>query len=317
MSLPSGMKESRRFLELLDLRQIEFAVAAEARAQVVIAGPVNSGKSTLFNLLKGQQLSAVSAVPGTTTELLAQRFGPFWLVDTPGFDEIAGDPRVASANRAIDGSEVAILVLDAAAGVRQSDADLYRDLRMRGLPTVVVLNKIDLIKKDIKAAVRDAEMKLGVPIIPISAKAGTNVAEKLIPAIIESHPRMAVTVGRALPRFRRVAGRRVIREFGGGGIADRGRANPRSRYSDPDRGACAYAAAISRDLWTDVHRRTRARTALSHRWRCAGTLWCSRSYQADPRRWLDRRRDRRWRGDVGDGSGGDGLLRGRAEALAD
>jgi small GTP-binding protein len=206
------MKESRRFLESLDLRQIESAVAAEARAQVVIAGPVNSGKSTLFNLLKGQQLSAVSAVPGTTTESLAQRFGPFWLVDTPGFDEIAGDPRVASANRAIDGSEVAILVLDAAAGVRQSDADLYRDLRMRGLPTVVVLNKIDLIKKDLKAAVRDAEMKLGVPIIPISAKVGTNVAEKLIPAIIEAHPRMAVTVGRALPRFRRVAARRVIRE---------------------------------------------------------------------------------------------------------
>lgn len=210
--LPSRLKDTRRFIESLDLKQIEAAVASEARAQVSITGPVNSGKSTLFNQLKGQQLSAVSAVPGTTTETIAERFGPFWLVDTPGVGEVSGTDRTESAMRAVDNSQIAILVLDASAGIRQSDLDFYRDLRARGLPVVVVLNKMDLIKQDLKAVLRNAEIKLGVPIIPISAKHGTNVADKLIPAIIQAHPTMAVTVGRALPKFRRTAARSVVRE---------------------------------------------------------------------------------------------------------
>ncbi len=212
MNLPSRLRDARRFIETIDLRQIEDAVAAEARAQMIIVGPVNSGKSTLFNQLKGQKLSAVSAVPGTTTEVVSERFGPFWLLDTPGLGEIAGSLHAQKALDALDRADVAILVLDGAAGVRQPDAELYRQVRTLGLPVVVALNKIDLIRRDLKAVVRDAEVKLGVPVIPVSAKKGTNVADKLIPAIIDSHPRMAVTIGRSLPRYRKIAAKRVIRE---------------------------------------------------------------------------------------------------------
>ncbi len=214
MGLPTTIRDSRRFLESLDLKQIEAAVAAESRAQLVICGPVNSGKSTLFNQLKGQQLSAVSAVPGTTRETLAERFGPFWLIDTPGLGEVQGDQQTASAMRALDGADIAVLVLDASAGVRQSDAELYRDLRARGLPVVVALNKIDLVKKDARLVQQNAELKLGVPVIPISARHGTHIPDKLLPAIIDSHPRMAVTIGRALPRYRKMASQRVVRESG-------------------------------------------------------------------------------------------------------
>jgi len=210
--LPSGLKEQRKLLDSLNLQKIELSVVAEARAHITITGPVNSGKSTLFNQLKGQQLSVVSAVPGTTKDSLAEHFGPFLLVDTPGMDEVLGDARTQSALQAIDRADVAILVLDASAGVRQSDAVLYRDLRARGLPVIVVLNKIDLIKKDIKAVLQNAELKLGVPMIPISAKQGTNVAEKLIPALINAHPGMAVTIGRALPKYRRRAAQRIVQE---------------------------------------------------------------------------------------------------------
>src|SRR5688572_33461109 len=93
--LPSGLKQQRRFLDTIDLKQIEAAVTSEARTQITITGPVNSGKSTLFNQLKGQQLSAVSPIPGTTTESIAEQFGPFWLVDTPGLGEVSGDDRTA------------------------------------------------------------------------------------------------------------------------------------------------------------------------------------------------------------------------------
>jgi small GTP-binding protein len=212
MNLPSRLKDARRFIETLDLHQIEATIADETRAQLVIIGPVNSGKSTLFNKLKGQKLSSVSAVPGTTRQLVSERFGPFSLVDTPGMGEVSGSAHAAAALQAVERASVVILVLDAAAGVRQSDADLLRQVGAMGLPVVVALNKIDLIRRDFKQVVRDAEMKLGVPVIPISAKNGSGIADQLIPAVIESHPRMAVTVGRALPRYRKIAAARVVGE---------------------------------------------------------------------------------------------------------
>ncbi len=212
MNLPTRLRDTRNLLETLDLRQMEAAVAQEARAQLVIIGPVNSGKSTLFNQLKGQQLSPVSAVPGTTTDLISERFGPFWLVDTPGLDEAQGSARARKALDALDRADVVVLVLDAAAGLRQSDVNLHHQVRALGLSTIVVLNKIDLIKRDLRQVIQDAESKIGAPVIPISAKKGTNIAQDLIPAIIDAHPRMAVTVGRALPRYRKVAAGRVIRE---------------------------------------------------------------------------------------------------------
>ncbi len=212
MNVPSSLKEARRFFETFDLRQMEAAVAEEARAQLVIVGPVNSGKSTLFNQIKGQKLSQVSAVPGTTRGIISEQFGPFWLVDTPGLGEVSGSQTASAALKAIDRAAVVILVLDASAGVRQSDADLYRRVVQQGLPVVVALNKVDLIRKDLTRVLTDAELKLGVPIIPISAKTGGGLADKLIPAIIDSHPQMALTIGRALPRYRKVAAGRVIRE---------------------------------------------------------------------------------------------------------
>lgn len=212
MSLPTRLRDARRLIETLDLRRIEAAVAQEAHARLVIIGPVNSGKSTLFNQLKGQRVSPVSAVPGTTREAVAERFGPFVLIDTPGFGEAGGGDRGAIALRTLGQADVALLVLDASAGIRKDDVELYQQSRDLGLSTVVVLNKIDLIKGQVEAVVCDAERVLGAPIIPISAKRGTNVASDLIPAVIDADPRMAVTIGRALPRFRQIAARSIIRE---------------------------------------------------------------------------------------------------------
>ncbi len=214
MNLPSRLRDARNLLGMLDLHEIEAAVAQEARAQLVIIGPVNSGKSTLFNQLKGQRVSSVSAVPGTTKVPVSEHFGPFWLVDTPGLGEAMGAERTASAMNALNRADVVILVLDAAAGIRQGDIDLYREVRAQGMAVVPVLNKIDLIKKDLPEVLRDAERKLRAPLIPISAQKGTNIAQQLIPAVIDAHPRMAVTIGRSLPHFRSMAARRVIRESG-------------------------------------------------------------------------------------------------------
>ena len=210
--LPATLLEVRRLFEALDWQGMAHQVEAEARTQVAIVGPVNSGKSTLFNTLAGREISPVAAVPGTTRELQHEQWGPFTLTDTPGFGEVNGVDRADIAQQGARQASAIVLVLDAVAGVRQSDLVLLRQLRATGKPVIVVLNKIDLLKKDQDRVADDARHKLGEPdLIPISAREGTNVARPLLPTLIDAHPSLAVALGRALPAYRRRAANTVIR----------------------------------------------------------------------------------------------------------
>ncbi|HEM61317.1 MAG TPA: GTP-binding protein, partial [Chloroflexi bacterium] len=170
-----------------------------------------SGKSTLINLLSGKQVSPVTAVPGTTKKVVSQRLGPFTLIDTPGFGEVNGVERGETALAAMREADLAVLVFDGAAGLRREDYELYQRLRAEKIPLVVALNKIDLIGRDLSLVVSDAQSKLGVSVVPISAKKGTNVATLLLPRIVEMRPALAVALGRELPFHRRRMTRSVIR----------------------------------------------------------------------------------------------------------
>jgi small GTP-binding protein len=209
-SLPTRLTDVRNLFQALDWDRLSFRVEEEAHARLAIVGPVNSGKSTLFNLLKGRKVSAVKAVPGTTKGLVTEAFGPFTLVDTPGFGEVGGVNRAAIARAAAEEADVAVLVLDGSAGLRQSDYELYEALRAVQVPLIVALNKSDLIKRDLADVLADVEHKLGATVIAISAKTGAGVGNQLLSAIVEAHSWMAVALGRALPPFRRQLCRRLI-----------------------------------------------------------------------------------------------------------
>jgi small GTP-binding protein len=210
--LPATLAEIRRLFEALDWVQISRQVAEEARARVAIVGPVNSGKSTLFNTLKGREVSPVGAVPGTTRTLQHERWGPFTLTDTPGFGEVDGVDRANIALQGVQAANVVVLLLDAVAGVRQADYALLQQLQATGKPVVVALNKIDLVKGDLDSVLADARDKFGEPrLIPISAKEGTNVAGLFMPRLIDAHPALAVAMGRSLPGYRRQAANKVVR----------------------------------------------------------------------------------------------------------
>jgi small GTP-binding protein len=211
LKLPVVLNELRNLLKAFDRESLALDIEEEALSRLAVVGPVNSGKSTLVNLLSGRQVSAVAAVPGTTKEILTQRLGPFTLVDTPGFGEVGGVDRGNTALEAVREADVALLLFDAAAGLRQGDYELYQRLRAEKRPLVVALNKIDLIESDLRPVLADAESKLGVSVIPISARKGTNVAELLLPRIIEKRPALAVALGRELPFYRRRIARSVIR----------------------------------------------------------------------------------------------------------
>jgi small GTP-binding protein len=210
--LPVSLLEIRRMFDALDWMELARQVEEETHAGVAIVGPVNSGKSTLFNALKGREVSPIGAIPGTTRELHHEQWGPFALIDTPGFGEVDGVDRAHVALRGVHSASVIVLVLDAVAGVRQADYALLQQLKATGKPVVVTLNKIDLIKKGQESVVAHARDKLGEPnLIPISAKRGTNLGRWLLPRMVDAHPALAVALGRALPAYRRRLANKVVR----------------------------------------------------------------------------------------------------------
>jgi small GTP-binding protein len=212
MRTPSTLNELRRFVASLNWEDMMGQVKQESQSRLAILGPVNAGKSTLFNALRGRNVSSTSAVPGTTRQLVADWFGPFILVDTPGFGEVDGVDRAEIALQGIAHAAVVVFLLDAAAGLRQSDQDLYRRLVATGRPVVVAMNKIDLVGQDRALVLADASAHLdGAQVIPISAKRGEGIASHLMPAVFQADPNMAVAVGRALPAYRQMAAHQVIR----------------------------------------------------------------------------------------------------------
>lgn len=202
-SLPSNLAALRRFVNSINWQVAQKEVEEDLQRKVAILGLANSGKSTLFNALQGRYLSPVSATAGTTVEMVRGTFGPFQLIDTPGHL-----PDVQQ--KAIQEAAVVVYLLDAQQGLRPGDFDLIGQLRESEKPLVIALNKSDLIAGDVDEASSHAAARLHVQdVIPISAQNGTNVAEELLPALIETSPEAAIVLGRQLPQYRRDAANKL------------------------------------------------------------------------------------------------------------
>jgi GTP-binding protein Era len=121
---------------------------------VAVIGAPNAGKSTLVNALVGQKVAIVSDKPQTTRArimgIAIEGGAQILLVDTPGIFE----PRrrldramVAAAWTGAEDADLILFVIDSAAGLKAEVERIIAALSKRQRPLLVVLNKVDLVKK--------------------------------------------------------------------------------------------------------------------------------------------------------------------------
>ena len=155
------------------------------RSKVAVLGYPNVGKSTLVNRLSGTREAVVHEQAGVTRdrkEVDADWNGlSFTLVDTGGVD-LAGEHEMAEEIRrqslaALADSQLAVLVVDARAGLRPGDAELARELRGGGVPVIVAANKVDDGRQEGLAS-EFYGLGLGTP-MPVSATQGLGTGDLL------------------------------------------------------------------------------------------------------------------------------------------
>ena len=161
--------------------RLEEALASAGRGimqrhglRVALVGSPNVGKSSLMNALLSTDRAIVTEVPGTTRDVLEESFDldgvPIVLNDTAGLRETR-DPvetlGVERSSRALEGSDAAVLVLDASRPLLSNDEAAAARVRQAAKPTIVALNK-----RDLPHAVRidDArDLVPGAPVVHTSA----------------------------------------------------------------------------------------------------------------------------------------------------
>ena len=125
------------------------------RTHIGFFGRRNAGKSSLVNAVTGQELAVVSDVKGTTTDPVTKAMellplGPVLIIDTPGFDDegALGEKRVRKTKQILNKTDIAVLVVDAAEGMKDCDRELLAIFEEKKIPHLVVYNKCDLKEED-------------------------------------------------------------------------------------------------------------------------------------------------------------------------
>ena len=130
----------------------------EELPRITIVGRPNVGKSSLTNALLGEERNIVTSIAGTTRDSIHTRYNKFgmdfYLVDTAGMRKKGKTMEdlefysVMRSIRAIENSDVCILMLDASQGVESQDLNIFNLIVRNRKGCVIVVNKWDLIPKD-------------------------------------------------------------------------------------------------------------------------------------------------------------------------
>lgn len=165
--------------------------------RVAIVGRPNVGKSTLFNKLIGEERSVVHDMPGTTIDaidtVVQTEAGLIRFIDTAGMRRRAKTEAgletyaVLRSLDALDRADIAVLVIDATIGATGQDQRLAERISAAGCPSLVVLNKWELVateeRDNVLATVGEKLAFLGdAPVMKTTALSGKGV-HRILPAL--------------------------------------------------------------------------------------------------------------------------------------
>ena len=132
------------------------AVEEVTLPRMAVVGRPNAGKSSLINAFIGEERNIVTDIAGTTRDSIYTRYNKFgfdfFLVDTAGIrkkNKVSEDLEyysVIRSIRAIENSDVCILMLDATRGIESQDLNIFQLIQKNQKGLVVVVNKWDLVE---------------------------------------------------------------------------------------------------------------------------------------------------------------------------
>ncbi len=133
------------------------------RLQVGLFGRTNVGKSSVMNLIAGQDVALISPVPGTTTDVVDKPIellplGPVSLLDTAGIDDISelAEGRIGRTRKVLDRAEIILLITEPNVWT-DFEEKILSEIKDRKIPYIIVVNKIDLVAPtdEFKALIKD------------------------------------------------------------------------------------------------------------------------------------------------------------------
>ena len=137
------------------------------RLKIAVVGKPNAGKSSLTNRLLGFERTIVTDIAGTTRDAIDTPFEvegqKYLLIDTAGIrrkKNVTDDVEYYSVLRAFDAvrrADVCLLVVDSTEGLTEQDVKIIGYVHEQGKPSVIVMNKWDLIEKDTRTVNRFEE----------------------------------------------------------------------------------------------------------------------------------------------------------------
>lgn len=184
----------------------ETGTVEEDRIRVTFVGRPNVGKSSLVNSLLGEERVIVSNIPGTTRDAIDTPVTidgtDYLLVDTAGIrrkskvDEAVEYYSVLRALRAVERSDVVVMVLDATENVAEQDLKIAGIIKEAGKAGIILVNKWDLVDKtgktvlEYEARIRhDLDFLDYAPILFVSAKTGQRLVKlpQLVNEVMSSY----------------------------------------------------------------------------------------------------------------------------------
>lgn len=155
-----------RIVELMPKETAEEEVT-EHLPKFAIVGRPNSGKSSIVNAFIGEERNIVTNIAGTTRDSIYTRYNKFgfdfYLVDTAGIRKKAKVNEdieyysVIRSIRAIENSDVCILMIDATRGIEGQDANIFSLIQRNRKGLVVCVNKWDIVENKSTAAIKTFE----------------------------------------------------------------------------------------------------------------------------------------------------------------